>query len=80
MVKQAQTQLLITALSEAQSIEKHFGNAEISAAVINGLVKHINDLERVYVLIVNNDAKIIYCPFTELYRRESSNAFKRENL
>ncbi|MGA1978943.1 MAG: ATP-binding protein [Sedimentisphaerales bacterium] len=63
MVNQTQTQLLITALSEAQSIEKHFGNTEIFATDINGLAKHINDLERVYVLIVNNDAKIIYCPY-----------------
>ncbi len=64
MVNQAQTQLLITALSEAQSIEKHFDNIEISAADITGLVKHINDLERVYVLIINNDAKIMHCPYT----------------
>ena len=65
MVEQAQTQLMITALSEGQSIENYFlDNTEIYAAEINGLVKHINDLERVAVLVVNNDAKIILCPYT----------------
>ncbi|MGA2322816.1 MAG: ATP-binding protein [Sedimentisphaerales bacterium] len=58
MVDQAQTQLLITALSEAQSIERHSYNTEISAVDTSGLVKHIDDLERVQVLIVDDDAKI----------------------
>jgi signal transduction histidine kinase len=65
MVDRAQTQLLITALSEAQSIRRHSYNTEISAADMSGLVKHINDLERVYVLIVNNDANIMLCPYTQ---------------
>lgn len=64
MVNQAQTQLMIIALSEAQSIEKCFDKTEISAVDINGLVKHINNLQRVYVLIVNNDAQIIHSPYT----------------
>ena len=58
MVDQAQTQLMITALSEAQSIERHSYNTEISAIDTSGLVKHIDDLERVQVLIVDDDAKI----------------------
>jgi signal transduction histidine kinase len=64
LVNQAQKQLMITALSEAQSIRRHPYNTDISAADITGLVKHINDLERVYVLIVDNDANIMVCPYT----------------
>lgn len=62
IVEQTQKQLLITALSEAQSIEKCFNNTEISAAQMDEMVKHINALERVYVLIIDNDAKIINSP------------------
>ncbi|MGD0077285.1 MAG: ATP-binding protein [Sedimentisphaerales bacterium] len=58
MVDQAQTQLMITALSEAQSIERHSYNTEISTVDTSGLVKHIDDLERVQVLIIDDDAKI----------------------
>jgi signal transduction histidine kinase len=65
MVDRAQTQLMITALSEAQSIRRHSYNTEISAADISGLVKHINELERIYVLIVDNDANIMLCPYTK---------------
>ncbi len=65
MVDQAQTQLMITALSEAQSIRRYSYNTEISAADLNRLVKHINDLERVYVLIVNSDANIMLCPYAK---------------
>jgi signal transduction histidine kinase len=65
VVNQAQTQLLITALSEAQSIERYSNNINISAAQIDELVKHINDLERVYALIIDNNANIISFPRTD---------------
>jgi signal transduction histidine kinase len=69
IVNQAQRQLMITALSEAQSIRRHSYNTDISTADITGLVKHINDLERVYVLIVDNDANIMICPYTNYIGR-----------
>lgn len=78
MVDQAQTQLMITALSEAQSIEEHSDNNEIPAAEINGLVKHINDLERVYVLIINNDARIMFCPYTNYIGENLLTLLKRK--
>jgi len=62
IIKQVQTQLLITSLSEAQSIEKYVESAPVSAAGINALVKHINDLEKAYVFIIDDNAKIIDYP------------------
>jgi signal transduction histidine kinase len=63
IVTQAQTQLMVTALSEAQSISKHCDSNGISTVQIDRLTRHINDMEKVYVLIVDNDAKITYCPY-----------------
>ncbi|MFA5090066.1 MAG: hypothetical protein WC510_03380 [Candidatus Omnitrophota bacterium] len=62
ITRQVQTQLLITALSEAQSIERYIDDTKISVPQINSLVKHINDLERVYVFIIDNNAEIISHP------------------
>jgi len=64
IINQTKTQLLITALSEAQSIEKDISGTGVSAERINGLVKHINELERVYMFIINDNAQIISYPYT----------------
>jgi len=63
IIRQAQNQLLVTALSEAQSIEKYAESGPVSTAGINALVKHINDLEKAYAFIVDSDAKIIDYPY-----------------
>lgn len=62
IIKQVQSQLLITALSEAQSIEKYAESNPVTTAGINALVKHINDLEKAYAFIIDSDAKIIDYP------------------
>jgi len=63
IIRQTQNQLLVTALSEAQSIEKYAESGPVSTTGINALVKHINDLEKAYTFIVDSDAKIIDYPY-----------------
>jgi len=63
MINQAKKQLLITALSEAQSIGNSINDAAIPVTRINDLVKHINDLERAFAFIVREDGLIVDYPY-----------------
>ncbi len=63
IIKQTQTQLLITALSEAQSIQKSVAGSAITTAGINSLIKHINDLEKAFAFVIDSDGEIIEYPY-----------------
>jgi len=63
IIRQTQTQLLITALSEAKIIEKNIYDIGSSPTGINQLVKNIDDLEKVYTIVVTDNGKIISCPY-----------------
>ena len=62
IVSQARQQLLITAISEAQSIEEHVSNPDMFISRSGELLKHINDVEKVYVFILDDNSKIICWP------------------
>jgi len=76
LINQTKMQLLITALSEAQSIEKYGSGNDISTIGIDNLVKHINDLEKVYVFIVDDNGKIINCIFPAFVGKDISTLIK----
>lgn len=64
ITQQVKKQLLVTALSEAQSINARAASInDISLAGINESVKYINDLEKVFVFIVDHHARIVDYPY-----------------
>jgi len=62
IINQVKTQLLITALSETQSVEKYVNDGEVTIDKIEGIVKHINDLEKVFVLVIGENGQILSSP------------------
>jgi hypothetical protein len=62
MARQVQTQMLMTVLSEAQSFKKQ-ADVPISVAEINSSFKHINDIEKAYMFMVDGNGKIICYPY-----------------